>query len=127
METKEIPAIYLRWLKQNTGHYRYLTGEARALKKKIEECGLSSDEETKKMEECYRQFVQLSERNPLAGTGGTGKKAEILAESFRYIFYPNREGIRVPMEIFLEFGGLQWVKKMPGNCMTGWRPAWRTG
>lgn len=110
METKEIPAIYLRWLKQNTGHYRYLTGEARALKKKIEECGLSSDEETKKMEEYYRQFVQLSERNPFAGTGGTGKKAEILAESFRYFFYPNREGIRVPMEIFLEFGGLQWEK-----------------
>ena len=100
METKEIPAIYLRWLKQNTGHYRYLTGEARALKKKIEECGLSSDEETKKMEECYRQFVQLSERNPLAGTGGTGKKAEILAESFRYFFIPTGKESACPWRSF---------------------------
>ena len=47
---------------------------------------------------------------PLPVREGPGKKAEILAESFRYFFYPNREGIRVPMEIFLEFGGLQWEK-----------------
>lgn len=106
MENQRIPAIYLRWLQQNTGHYLYRTEEAERLREKIEACEGESETELLTLNECYLEFVRLFERNPLCGTNAEGEDAAILSESFYYFLYENDHQQYIPMKIFLDYGGV---------------------
>lgn len=107
MENQRIPAIYLRWLQQNTEHYLYRTEEAERLREKIEACGEESEEDLLALNEYYLEFVRLFERNPLCGTNAQGEEAAILSESFYYFLYENDHQQYIPMKIFLDYGGVE--------------------
>ncbi|MDY3250512.1 MAG: hypothetical protein SOX32_09225 [Candidatus Choladocola sp.] len=111
MEAQTISIFFLRWLKENTGHYRYQTDEARKLRAQIEQENLESQEDIEKFSRYYSEFVRLIERNPLNGTDVNGKEAAILAESFYYMFYPNNDNLFLPMQIYIDMGSVSTPQK----------------
>lgn len=106
MENQRLPLIYLQWLRQNTAHYQYRTKDAELLRKKIEACGLETEEDLNALNNCYFEFVDLLERNPVCGTDTRGGEAAILAENFHYFFYENDNQQYIPIKFFLDYGGV---------------------
>lgn len=113
METSSVPYFLLEWLKENTGHYQYLTAEAQDLKASIESMMPQSDELNIKECELYWKFLAMLEENPFTAYNQEGIPAQIMADDFYYYFYPvsDQDELWYPMELYVKLGSVSTTEK----------------
>lgn len=114
MEIRNVPYFLLKWLRENTNHYQYISENAQLLKQEIEQMNIVQNEQNQEACVRYWEFMSMVENNPMTGEDRAGNPAQILANDFYYFFYPQSEeaeSIYYPLILYLKLGSIETEKK----------------
>lgn len=103
-KNQAVKTMYGMWLKNNLDHYRFVSGQARDLQKKLLDLQVNTVEDEEILKDYYIQFCNMMVRNPFIFFLGmeSNQKYDIVTYEEEFFLVENQYGVFVPIKFLKE-------------------------